>query len=89
MALIGKRTTTTLGFGVDETLESVNARVIELQSRFNATFAQVEEKLNQGIDLMRKTNSMRSSGTSCGAGLTGRSVRISCPSSSRMWACQS
>ena len=55
MALLGKRTTTTLGFGVDETLESIRARVIELQGRFNATFAQVEEKLSaEGIDLVRE-----------------------------------
>ena len=55
IALIGKRTTTTLGFGVDETLDAIRARVIELQARFNATFAHVEAKLGEeGIDLVRE-----------------------------------
>lgn len=55
MAFLGKRTTTTLGFGVDETLEDIRARVIELQERFNATFAQLEDKLSvECIDLMRE-----------------------------------
>lgn len=53
MALLGKRTTTTLGFGVDETLEGIRARVIELQERFNATFAQIEAQLaTEGIELV-------------------------------------
>lgn len=55
MALLGKRTTTTLGFEVDETLEAIRARVLELQTRFNATFAEVEERLSdEGIDLVRE-----------------------------------
>lgn len=53
LALLGKRTSTTLGFGVDETLSSIRARVIELQERFNAAFAEVEQKLSQeGIELV-------------------------------------
>ena len=53
IALIGKRTTTTLGHGVGATLTAVNDRVIELQSRFNEAFDEVESQLaNQGIDLM-------------------------------------
>ena len=55
MALLGKRTTTTLGFEVDETLEAIRARVLELQERFNATFDQLEGKLSdEGIDLVRE-----------------------------------
>ena len=53
IALIGKRTTTTLGHGVGETLNAVNERVIELQSRYNEAFEEVEAELaNEGIDLM-------------------------------------
>ena len=53
IALIGKRTTTTLGHGVGETFTAVNDRVIELQTRFNEAFDEVESQLaNQGIDLM-------------------------------------
>ena len=53
LALLGKRTSTTLGFGVDETLSSIRGRVIELQERFNAAFAEVEQKLSQeGIELV-------------------------------------
>lgn len=53
MALLGKRTSTTLGFGVDETLSSIRTRVIELQERFNIAFSEVEQKLSQeGIALM-------------------------------------
>jgi polyphosphate kinase len=53
MALLGKRTTTTLGFGVEETVTGITERVIDLQSRFNQAFGEVEGQLaEQGIDLM-------------------------------------
>lgn len=53
IALIGKRTTTTLGHGVGETLTAVNDRVIELQTRYNQAFEEVESQLaHEGIDLM-------------------------------------
>lgn len=53
MALLGKRTVTTLGFGVDDTLSSIRKRVIELQERFNIAFSEVEQKLSEeGIALV-------------------------------------
>ena len=53
MALLGKRTATTLGFGVDDTLNSIRKRVIELQERFNIAFSEVEQKLSEeGIALV-------------------------------------
>ena len=53
MALLGKRTATTLGFGVDDTLSSIRKRVIELQERFNIAFSEVEQKLSEeGIALV-------------------------------------
>ena len=56
MALLGKRTTTTLGFGVEETVTGITERVIDLQSRFNQAFTEVEDQLaEQGIDLMNES----------------------------------
>lgn len=55
MAMLGKRTTTTLGFGVEETVVGITERVIDLQSRFNHAFDEVEGQLaEQGIDLMNE-----------------------------------
>jgi len=53
LALLGKRTTSTLGFGVEQSLAEINDRVLELQSRFNKAFDEVESGLvEEGIDLM-------------------------------------
>lgn len=57
MDLLGKRTTTTLGFGVEETINQISDRVIELQARFNAAFDSAELALEEeGIDLMSEDN---------------------------------
>ena len=53
MDALGKRTTTTLGFGVADTLDAIYERVIELQTRYNGTFEDLEGQLEQeGIDLV-------------------------------------
>jgi len=53
MDALGKRTTTTLGFGVGETLEGISERVIALQKRYNEAFEAVERQLaEEGIDIM-------------------------------------
>lgn len=44
-SLVGRKTTTTLGFDVIETLEKVSAKVVELQTQYNAAFAQCETEL--------------------------------------------
>jgi polyphosphate kinase len=46
-ALIGKKTTTTLGFDVNETLAEVSAKVVELQAEYNRVFAQLERALKR------------------------------------------
>lgn len=53
MDALGKRTTTTLGFGVAQTLEWISERVIALQKRYNAAFETAERRLaDEGIDIM-------------------------------------
>ena len=53
MDALGKRTTTTLGFGVSHTLDVISERVIELQVRYNDAFAALEAQLGQeGIDIL-------------------------------------
>ena len=50
---LGKRTTTTLGFGVTETLEGISERVMSLQVRYNQAFEELEGQLAQeGIDIL-------------------------------------
>lgn len=46
-SLIGKKTTTTLGFDVNETLAAVSAKVVELQAEYNRVFAQLERALKR------------------------------------------
>lgn len=46
-ALIGKKTTTTLGFDVNETLAEVSTKVVELQAEYNRVFAQLERALKR------------------------------------------
>ena len=46
-SLIGKKTTTTLGFDVNETLAEVSAKVVELQAEYNRVFAQLEGALKR------------------------------------------
>ena len=53
MDALGKRTTTTLGFGVAQTLEWISERVIELQVRYDTAFAAAEGGLaEEGIDIL-------------------------------------
>jgi polyphosphate kinase len=53
MDALGKRTTTTLGFGVAQTLDWIAERVIELQVRYDAAFAVAENGLaEEGIDIL-------------------------------------
>lgn len=53
MDALGKRTTTTLGFGVGQTLEGISERVIALQVRYNEAFDALEGQLSEeGIDLV-------------------------------------
>lgn len=53
MDALGKRTTTTLGFGVAHTLDVISERVIELQVRYNDAFAALEAQLGQErIDIL-------------------------------------
>ena len=53
MEALGKRTTTTLGFGVTQTLEVISERVIELQVRYNDAFSALESHLGEeGIDIL-------------------------------------
>ena len=53
MDALGKRTTTTLGFGVAQTLEGISERVIALQVRYNLAFEALERQLSQeGIDIL-------------------------------------
>ena len=46
-SLIGKKTTTTLGFDVNETLHEVGQKVVALQSEYNRVFAQLEKALKR------------------------------------------
>lgn len=55
MDTLGKRTTTTLGFGVTRTLEDLAKRVIGLQVRYNEAFLALEARLaEEGIDLIHE-----------------------------------
>lgn len=55
-SLVGRKTTTTLGFDVIETLEKVSAKVVELQTQYNAAFAQCEAELKAaGIHFLDET----------------------------------
>ena len=82
IALIGKRTTTTLGHGVDETLEAhsgprhrVAVSVQRGLRRSGVAIGQQEASTSS-----EKTSWTRSSGTSFEAISTARSARTSCPS---------
>lgn len=53
MDALGKRTTTTLGFGVGATLDGIADRVIAMQVRYNEAFSALEGQLSEeGIDLL-------------------------------------
>ena len=54
-SLIGKKTTTTLGFDVNETLNEVGQKVVELQAVYNRVFAQLERALKrEGIHFVHE-----------------------------------
>ena len=53
MDALGKRTTTTLGFGVEDTLDGIAERALTLQVRYNEAFEALEGQLSEaGIDLL-------------------------------------
>ncbi len=55
-SLIGKKTTTTLGFDVNETLQAVGEKVVELQSEYNRVFKRLERTLKrEGIHFVNES----------------------------------
>ena len=54
-ALLGKNTTTTLGFDIDETLTEVSKTVVSLQTEYNRVFNQLEKALKlEGVHIVHE-----------------------------------
>ena len=79
--LVDEKSTTTLGFGVRETLSQVGQRVLELQSQYNEAYETVLDAMREAkIHILNEEEYWMRSASSLRITSSSASVRTWCPS---------